>query len=92
MNLTSLTLTVYFKYDPSNSVVTETLSANNTHWNINPGLVITNEANDHFVNGTLAQAWGNYNFYVTASGGFFNYTVTLNIQCDNEDVSGWLES
>lgn len=92
LNLTSLTLTVYFKYDPSNSVVTETLSANNTHWNINPGLVITNEANDHFVNGTLAQAWGNYNFYVTASGGFFNYTVTLNIQCDNEDVSGWLES
>lgn len=90
VTLTTLKINVKFRYDTSNWVVTETLSANNSHWNINPGIIVTNQSTDHYTNGTLAEAWGNFNFYVTASGGFYNYTVTINIQCDALDKVGWL--
>lgn len=90
--VTIFKIQVWFRYDPSNHVVSETLRANESHWNINPSTLVDDQGNEHWVSGTLACAVGKFKVSLTLSGGAISTTHRLYIQCDDIDVGGWIEN
>lgn len=90
--VTIFKIQVWFKYDPSNHVVHETLRSEESHWNINLGTLVDDLGSEHWVSGTLACAMGKFKVSLTIVGGAISTTHKLYIQCDDIDVGGWMET
>lgn len=88
--ITEYHLTIYFKYK-AGGYVTETTSINNTHWNVNPSIIVSDGKNDKWPENGWAKGWGNYNVHVTGSLGFYSFTHTLNIKADPYTASGTIQ-
>ncbi|MDQ0177042.1 hypothetical protein [Bacillus chungangensis] len=87
--VTQYYLTVYFKYK-NHYYVTETTSAKNSHTNVNPAILVSDGATNHWAEDGWARAWGKFNVTLTATP-WRTQTHVLNIQCNPYEVDGWLD-
>lgn len=81
---------VRFQHNLGSRHVTKTLSADNGHTNINPGVIVTDLGASHWASAGWAFGTGKFRLNVTGSFGFVSFTHVLNLKADPEHTSGWI--
>ncbi|MED2125440.1 hypothetical protein P4V88_05810 [Bacillus thuringiensis] len=83
-------LKVRFQHDLGSRNVTKTISADNGHTNINPGIIVTDQNTNHWAAAGWAYGTGKFKLAATGSLGFWSFTHVLNIKTDSEYTTGWI--
>ncbi|AQT85734.1 hypothetical protein ERICIV_00946 [Paenibacillus larvae subsp. larvae] len=90
IDLTKLSTKVYYSSDGYN--VIRSNSANNSHYNINPLIIVNDGVSSHWKSGSYAYGSGPFTVYGTATLGFVSASVAIVVQAKPGYVTGWKES
>ncbi|WP_088834477.1 hypothetical protein [Paenibacillus tyrfis] len=91
VDLTTLKTKVIYTIDENNKVLRAD-NAVNSHWNIDPLIIVNDGVSSSYKSGDYAFGNGPFTVYGTATLGFVSASVTVMVKSKPGDTSGWKES
>ncbi|MCP1312130.1 hypothetical protein [Paenibacillus tyrfis] len=91
VDLTTLKTKVTYTIDENNKVLRAD-NAVNSHWNIDPLIIVNDGVSSSYKSGDYAFGNGPFTVYGTATLGFVSASVTVMVKSKPGDTSGWKES
>ncbi|GKS10632.1 hypothetical protein PC41400_06085 [Paenibacillus chitinolyticus] len=91
IDLTTLKTKVFYTIDGNNNVLSAD-TAVNSHWNIDPLVIVSDGVSSAYKSGGYAYGNGPFTVYGTATLGFISASVSVIVKSKPGDTTGWKES